>query len=145
MDEPHTTAAISDRMSRQARRDTLPELALRKELHRRGLRFRVDHPLPGMPRRRADITFTRRRIAVFVDGCFWHACPAHGTAPVSNAEWWAEKLNANVRRDRETDAHLGNLGWRVMRFWEHESPLAAADAVAETLRVEASREGGERG
>src|SRR3954449_1480262 len=85
---PPLDPSVARRMSRQARRDTAPEVALRRELHRRGMRFRVDWPLPTMPRRRADIAFTRRHIAVFVDGCFWHACPEHGTAPNSNAAWW---------------------------------------------------------
>ena len=122
--------AVSRRMSRQARRDTAPELALRRALHERGLRFRVDHPLPGMPRRRADVVLTRARIAVFVDGCFWHSCPAHATQPVSNAAWWREKLARNVDRDRETDEHLASIGWTVMRFWEHSDMSAAAEEVA---------------
>ncbi|MCU1614233.1 MAG: very short patch repair endonuclease [Frankiales bacterium] len=121
-------------MSRQPRRDTAPEVALRRELHRRGLRFRVDWPLPGQPRRRADVAFTRRHVAVFVDGCFWHACPDHRTAPASNADWWAAKLEKNVRRDRDTDQHLDRLGWTILRFWEHEDPTVAADAVEAVVR-----------
>jgi DNA mismatch endonuclease (patch repair protein) len=121
-------------MSRQARRDTSPEIALRKELHQRGLRFRVDHPIPGMPRRRADILFTRSRVAVFVDGCFWHCCPQHRTAPVANGPWWADKLANNVRRDRETEEHMVALGWTVLRFWEHDSVMDAANAVEESVR-----------
>lgn len=120
-------------MSHQARRDTAPEVALRRELHRRGLRFRVDWPLPGMPRRRADIAFTRREVAVFIDGCFWHSCPDHATAPASNADWWAAKLATNVRRDRATDEHLRSLGWTVLRFWEHEGVLSCADYVSRVL------------
>lgn len=120
-------------MSRQARRDTAPEVALRSELHRRGLRFRVDWPLPGMPRRRADIAFTRRKVAVFVDGCFWHSCPEHATAPTSNASWWAAKLANNVRRDRATDDHLRSLDWAVLRFWEHEGVVSCADRVSREL------------
>ena len=123
------TPAVAARMSRQRRRDTAPELLLRRELHRRGLRFRVDHPLPGLPRRRADLLFPRARVAVFVDGCFWHACPVHRTSPVSNAAWWAEKLRRNVNRDRATDAHLRGLGWTVLRFWEHEDMAVVADVV----------------
>jgi len=128
-----TTRAISARMSRQARRDTAPEVALRRELHRRGLRFRVDWPLPGLPRRRADIAFTRRKVAVFVDGCFWHSCPEHATAPVSNGGWWADKLANNVRRDRQTDKHLRSLGWSVLRFWEHEAALSCGDLVSQAV------------
>lgn len=116
-------------MSRQARKDTAPELALRRELHRRGLRYRVERPLPGLPRRRADIVFSRKRVAVFVDGCFWHACPVHGTWPARNDTWWATKLRRNVERDSETDAHLESLGWLVVRVWEHEVTGLAADRV----------------
>lgn len=120
-------------MSHQARRDTAPEVALRRELHRRGLRFRVDWPLPGLPRRRADIAFTRRKVAIFLDGCFWHSCPEHATAPGSNARWWADKLANNVRRDRQTDEHLRSLGWTVLRFWEHEDPTTCASQIIEAL------------
>lgn len=113
-----TDEPTSQRMSRQRTRDTVAELKIRRALHRRGWRFRVDAPLPGMPRRRADILFTRRRVAVFVDGCFWHSCPTHGTRPSTNAEWWSDKLAVNVSRDRETDAHLEAMGWCVVRVWE---------------------------
>lgn len=121
-------------MSRQARRDTDPEIALRRELHRRGLRFRVDRAVPGLARRRADVLFPRARVAVFVDGCFWHRCPEHKTAPVANRAWWAEKLAANVRRDRDTDVRLGALGWTVLRFWEHEATVRSADIVENAVR-----------
>lgn len=91
------------------------------------MRFRVDHALPGLPRRRADIVFPRARIAVFVDGCFWHACPVHGTTPQANEAWWAAKLARNVARDRATDEHLESLGWLAVRVWEHaDMPAAAA-------------------
>ena len=122
-------------MSRQRRRDTSPELLIRRQLHRKGLRYRVDLPVPGLPRRRADITFTRARIAVFVDGCFWHACPLHGSMPKRNGDWWAEKLKRNIARDRETDAHLTAIGWRVLRFWEHEDPDVAAEVVEQVVRT----------
>lgn len=121
--------ATAARMSRQRRRDTAPEIALRRELHRRGLRFRVDHPLPAMPRRRGDLVFTRARLVVFVDGCFWHACPEHGTQPTTRAEWWLEKLARNVNRDRDTDSRLAAEGWTVLRIWEHEDPTVAAGIV----------------
>lgn len=121
-------------MARQARRDTAPELLLRRELHRRGLRYRVDAPLPDMPRRRADVLFTRARVAVFVDGCFWHSCPTHGTAPSNNEAWWAAKLARNVKRDRETDAHLASLGWLVIRVWEHDDTVVAAGRIEEFVR-----------
>ncbi|AVH25042.1 very short patch repair endonuclease [Nocardia cyriacigeorgica] len=121
-------------MSRQRRAGTEPELALRRELHRRGLRYFVDRPPIRGQRRRADVIFPRLRVAVYVDGCFWHSCPEHATYPKNNAEWWAEKLAANVARDRATDAALAAAGWKVIRIWEHEDPVAAADRVAAALR-----------
>ncbi|MBB1510657.1 very short patch repair endonuclease [Tessaracoccus sp. MC1756] len=126
-------------MARQHRRDTKPELFLRRELHQLGLRYRVDHPLPGMPRRRADVLFTRAKVAVFVDGCFWHACPEHKTSPANNALWWTAKLARNVERDRETDAHLVALGWTVLRVWEHEDMPQAAVRIREAVRATGPR------
>lgn len=114
-------------------RDTAPELALRRELHRRGYRYRVDiPPLPGL-RRRADVVFTRQRVAVYVDGCFWHSCPEHGTRPKSNATWWEDKLAANQLRDRDTDWHLRSAGWTVLRIWEHTSILSATEMVEQAI------------
>lgn len=102
------------------RRDTKPELAVRSALHRAGLRYRVDHPpVPGL-RRRADIAFTRQRIAVFIDGCFWHGCPEHRTRPRRNADYWGPKIERNRERDRDTNERLAAAGWIVLRFWEHE-------------------------
>lgn len=130
---PQTDARTSARMSRQRRRDTAPEVALRRELHRRGLRFYVDRaPLPGV-RRRADLVFPRRRVAVYVDGCFWHRCPLHATDPKNNARWWADKLARNVERDRDTDSRLAAAGWTVVRVWEHEDPMTAATQVVDAL------------
>ncbi|MEU7139351.1 very short patch repair endonuclease [Nocardia sp. NPDC046473] len=135
---PTTDAATSARMSRQRRSGTKPELALRKELHRRGLRYFVDRaPIRGQ-RRRADLVFPRLRIAVYVDGCFWHRCPQHATDPRNNAEWWAAKLAGNVARDRATDAALIDAGWQVIRVWEHEDAVAAADRVQVALGIRAS-------
>lgn len=122
-------------MSLQRRRDTGPEMLLRRELHRRGLRYRVDAKLPGMPRRRADVLFPRRQVAVFVDGCFWHACPLHATSPQNNGMWWRKKLEANVARDRDTDSRLKDQGWTVLRFWEHEDMVQAADVVQKSVRL----------
>jgi DNA mismatch endonuclease (patch repair protein) len=132
-----SSAAVSGRMSRQARTGTSPELALRRELHRRGLRFRVNFSpdVAGLGRRRADVVFTRRRVAVFVDGCFWHSCPAHATSPKANETWWAEKLAGNVARDRDTDARLAAAGWTVVRVWEHESATEAAERVERVVRA----------
>ncbi|MGW6567424.1 very short patch repair endonuclease [Streptomyces sp. NPDC054975] len=117
-------------MSRQGRRDTAPELAVRRLLHASGLRYRVNVPVPGMPRRTIDIVFGPAKIAVFLDGCFWHGCPQHATHPKANAEWWRTKLDKNMARDRETTAHLEAQGWTVLRFWEHESPATVALTVS---------------
>jgi DNA mismatch endonuclease (patch repair protein) len=121
-------------MSRLRRRDTAPEVALRSELHRRGLRFRVDRaPAPGI-RSRADIVLGPAKVAVYVDGCFWHGCPEHGTMPKSNAEFWRAKLARNKERDSETDRRLRGQGWAVVRVWEHEDPVEAADRVETLVR-----------
>lgn len=129
-----TDEATRLRMSRQRSRDTDPERALRSSLHRRGLRYRLHRrPVPGL-RRQADIVFGPARVAVFVDGCFWHCCPEHTTSPKSNAAWWSAKLAANVARDRDTDEQLAVAGWAVVRVWEHEDPVAAAARVAQVVR-----------
>lgn len=121
------------------RTGTEAELRLRRELHGRGLRYRVDIRPDPATRSRADIVFTRARLAIFVDGCFWHRCPIHGTAPRANSKWWAAKIDGNVDRDRRTDAHLEALGWHVVRVWEHEDPHAAADRIEQLLRATPSR------
>lgn len=121
-------------MSKQATKATRPEMAVRRELHRRGFRYRVQYrPLPGV-RATADIVFTRARVVVFIDGCFWHRCPEHGTAPRANATWWAAKLDTNERRDRRIDTQLREHGWTVIRIWEHVAADDAADQVAEMLQ-----------
>lgn len=115
-------------------RDTRPELAIRRRVHAAGLRYRVSaRPLPGF-RRTADLVFTRLRVAVFVDGCFWHGCPEHHTVAATNAAYWAEKVRANRARDRETTERLLDEGWRVVRIWEHEDPEAAAARVIAEVR-----------
>lgn len=116
------------------RADTGPEKALRAALFRAGVRFRKDYRIdcPDL-RVRADIAIIGPRLAVFVDGCFWHRCPMHGTEPKTNADFWTEKLNRNVARDRRVDASLGEIGWTVLRAWEHEAPEDAASRVLETL------------
>jgi len=125
-------------MERQRQRDTKPELALRSELWRRGLRYRVDTGILGRCRR-ADIVFTRSRVAVFVDGCFWHGCGDHGSLPKSNREWWGMKLAANVARDAAANDDLSRAGWLVIRVWEHESVTSAADAIEAAVRSRSSR------
>ncbi|MGW8564766.1 very short patch repair endonuclease [Isoptericola sp. NPDC055881] len=119
-------------MSTARRKDTAPELALRRELHARGLRYRVTYPVPGQRRRTIDIAFTRAKVAVFVDGCFWHGCPDHGTRPRSNSDWWLDKLAANRARDEDTNMALNDLGWTVVRVWEHE-PVADAAARIDAI------------
>lgn len=121
------------------RRDTSTELAVRREIFRRGLRYRVDFaPLPGI-RRRADIVFTRARVALFVDGCFWHGCPVHATSPKRNSDYWGPKLAKNIERDRDTDRELEEAGWTVLRFWEHEAFGDVADAIASALAESRTR------
>lgn len=114
-------------------RDTGPEMAVRRALHARGLRYRVDHPLPFDRRRRADIVFTRAKVAVFIDGCFWHGCPEHGTTPRTNTAFWAAKIARNRERDEDTTGRLEALGWTVLRFWEHEDAGRSAAIVARTV------------
>ena len=122
------------RMARQATRDTSPELAIRGALHRRGLRFRVGRrPVPSL-RSTADVVFGPAKVAVYIDGCFWHMCPQHATFPANNAAWWRAKLARNVERDRAADAALAEGGWAVVRVWEHEHPERAADRIARLVR-----------
>ncbi|MGW9159164.1 very short patch repair endonuclease [Microbacterium sp. NPDC055665] len=119
-------------MQANRRRDTQPELAVRRLLHSQGHRYRVDFPPLG-GRRRADVVFTRLRIAVFVDGCFWHSCPMHSVPPKRNRDYWEPKLRRNVERDRETDVLLRAAGWQVLRFWEHEPATSVAVAIAAAI------------
>ncbi|PKW14110.1 T/G mismatch-specific endonuclease [Saccharopolyspora spinosa] len=121
-------------MRANRRSDTKPEVALRSELHRQGYRYRKDHrlDLPTGVRVRPDIVFTRRKVAVFVDGCFWHVCPEHGRQPTRNEWYWSPKLRRNVERDRRADQALANAGWQVVRIWEHE---ILTDAVARVRAV----------
>src|SRR4051794_25177122 len=110
-------------MQGNRRRDTSPELRLRSGLHRRGLRFRVDYAIrvDGAIIARPDVVFTRARVAVFVDGCYWHGCPEHFVEPRSNRDYWLPKIEGNRRRDHEATARLTEAGWVVIRLWEHES------------------------
>lgn len=116
-------------------RDTRPELALRSACHALGMRYRVSiRPLPEL-RRTADLVFTRAKVAVFLDGCFWHGCPQHHTQAATNARYWADKVANNRARDAETDERLTQAGWRVVRVWEHEEPATAAGRIAAVVRA----------
>ncbi|MFF5841922.1 very short patch repair endonuclease [Streptomyces massasporeus] len=126
-------------MSRQSSRDTAPEVAVRRLLHAAGFRYRVNVSVPGLPRRTIDIVFPKTKIAVFLDGCFWHGCPQHATHPKANAEWWRAKLEKNMTRDVETTEHLVAQGWTVLRFWEHEPVSGVAQHIA--MIVESKRQG----
>ena len=129
-----SSPAVRARMQRQKTRDTEPELAVRKLLHAAGLRYRVDvAPLPEL-KRRADVVFGPTRVALFIDGCFWHGCPTHGArTPKSNPAYWSEKVLRNQARDRDTDAKLKDAGWLSVRVWEHEPPHSIAATVLELV------------
>jgi DNA mismatch endonuclease (patch repair protein) len=127
------TPKVRARMSRQKSRNTQVETALRKVLHAAGLRYRVHRrPVKGV-RREADIVFGPARVAVFVDGCFWHGCPEHATWPKNNAEFWRAKIEGNRKRDLDTDGRLAEAGWLAVRIWEHEPVEAAAAKVREAV------------
>lgn len=129
-----TTKAVRERMQAQRRRDTSCEMEVRSAAHRLGLRYRLDvRPIPDL-RRRADLVFRSVRLAVFIDGCFWHGCQHHGSTPKANAEWWKRKIDANRRRDRDTDARLQREGWHVIRVWEHEDAQSAAERIAKAVK-----------
>lgn len=123
------------RMRSNKSRDTKPELALRSAVHARGLRYRVSaKPLAGV-RRTADLVFPRAKVAVFLDGCFWHGCPEHHTVATANAKFWADKVEGNRKRDRDTDGRLAEAGWVSVRIWEHEDAAEAARRVEEIVRA----------
>jgi DNA mismatch endonuclease (patch repair protein) len=126
------SSAVTASMKGNRRTDTSPELLLRSALHRRGYRFRKDYSIPIGDRKRArpDIVFTRRKVAVFVDGCFWHSCPEHGNQPKHNTTYWKAKLARNHERDEQQTRALEGLGWDVLRVWEHSDVGSAADQVA---------------
>ena len=129
------SAETSRRMSRTAQRDNPRERSLRSKLHRRGLRFRLHRKIIEGSRRTADIAFPSQRVAVFLDGCFWHGCPEHVTWPKTNASWWREKIETNIRRDRDTNRRLKKAGWTVIRIWEHEDVVRAAAKIERVLRL----------
>jgi DNA mismatch endonuclease (patch repair protein) len=129
-------ALVSAQMRRTLRSSTKPEVALRRELHARGLRFRLHRrDLPRTP----DIVLSRARIAVFVDGCFWHGCPDHGVMPKNNREWWRTKFETNSQRDRRKDTELRELGWFPIHLWEHTTVQDMADLVVAEWRNRTGR------
>jgi DNA mismatch endonuclease (patch repair protein) len=137
---PASSPATSRVMRRTKRSGTQPELALRSALHRQGLRFVVDRPVPGCSRRRrADVLLRGARIAVFIDGCFWHSCPEHSHLPKTNTNWWRLKFRGVVRRDRDTNERVAAAGWLVVRVWEHEDPAEAARVIEVLARDRAVR------
>lgn len=125
----------SKRLAKVRQADTSAEMRLRRVLHARGLRYRVGVTLIRRPRRVVDIVFRKRKVAVFVDGCFWHGCPEHSTSSKSNADFWRNKIETNKRRDADTDRRLEESGWTVIRVWEHEDPERAADQICKTLEA----------
>ncbi|MEE1929778.1 very short patch repair endonuclease [Streptomyces sp. TRM 70351] len=128
-----SSAARRRNMQAIRSRDTRPEKVIRQLVHAHGLRYRVAaRPLPGV-RRTADLVFRPARVAVFVDGCYWHGCPEHYVAPRTNPGYWSEKITKNVARDRDTDQRLTQAGWTVLRFWEHESPDDCALQIVHTV------------
>lgn len=129
----------SRRMARVRQRGTDIELELRRALHALGLRYRLQVPLLSKPRRVADIVFLGPRVAVFVDGCFWHGCPLHATWPKENAEFWRAKIETNRARDADTDRRLGEFGWEVIRIWAHELPADAARHVFKIVKTRKHR------
>ena len=136
VDYPMTAdPAVRNVMRANRRRDTKPEIALRSALHRRGLRFRNDASIATGERIvRADVAFARHRLAVFVDGCFWHGCPEHGTQPRTHSDYWRPKLERNRRRDIATNDLLQRAGWRAVRVWEHQDPEEAAAYIHQLIR-----------
>lgn len=134
MTDPAVQPHVSSRFSSTRSRDTAPEMAIRRILHRRGLRYRVNYSaIPGN-RRSVDIAFPRERLAIYVDGCFWHRCPLHFVEPGTRTEFWRQKINGNVERDEATNQLMSNHGWVVMRFWEHHDPTDVADDIFTFVR-----------
>jgi DNA mismatch endonuclease, patch repair protein len=131
-----TSPATRKAMQANRRRDTAPEMAIRRLVHARGLRYRVDaRPLPSA-RHTADMIFTRAQVAVFIDGCWWHGCAEHYRPPASNITYWSGKVARNQERDRLADQALSAAGWTVVRIWEHEAPESAALRIEAVVRSE---------
>lgn len=135
-----SSPATRKSMQSNRSKDTKPELALRKQLHALGLRYRVcTRPLPGL-RRTADIVFRPARVAVEVRGCFWHGCPEHYRAPAANATYWSGKVQRNKHRDAENEQRLQDAGWLLIPIWEHEDPIEASQRIAVFVRQRRRRE-----
>jgi DNA mismatch endonuclease (patch repair protein) len=129
-----SSVSVTAVMRANRKTDTAPELRLRRELHRRGLRFRKHLRIQaGEMAVRPDVVFSRQRVAVFIDGCFWHGCPQHGTSPKSNAGYWTDKLARNQARDRATGEALTEAGWTVIRIWEHTAVVDAVERIVLAL------------
>lgn len=130
---PPSSEAVHRRMSATGQRDTPPEKEIRKRLFARGLRYRVHYPVLAEHRRRGDIVFPGLKVVVFVDGCFWHGCPIHGTWPKAHADFWREKIETNRKRDADTDRRLHEKGWLVIRVWEHDPPDEVIERIVSTV------------
>ncbi|MFD7787589.1 very short patch repair endonuclease [Streptomyces nojiriensis] len=134
-----STAARRRNMQAIRSRDTKPEKAIRRLVHAKGLRYRIAaRPLPDL-RRTADMIFRPARVAVFIDGCYWHGCPEHYVSPKTNPGYWSVKVAGNIARDRDTDRRLEEAGWLVLRFWEHEEPAACAEGIASVVQERRNR------
>jgi DNA mismatch endonuclease (patch repair protein) len=123
-------------MQRTARKDNTFEQTIRSELHARGLRYRIHYPIPGMKRTSCDFAFSRLKIAVFLDGCFWHGCEVHPPSVKKNTDFWLSKIERNRARDARATAHLVELGWTVLRFWEHEEVATIVEKIAATVETQ---------
>jgi DNA mismatch endonuclease, patch repair protein len=135
VDRPQASSArVRNNMRSVRRKDTAPELAVRHGLFSRGLRYRVDYLLPiEGRRRRADVAFPGLKIAVFIDGCWWHGCGLHGGQAKTNTAWWRDKIASNIARDRDTDSRLRNIDWRVCRYWEHDDVTSVCDDIEQMV------------
>lgn len=125
-----SSLAVRHRMQATAQRDNSFERQVRSALHFKGIRFRNHYRIAALPRRSIDIALVGAKIAVFVDGCFWHGCRRHGTIPKSNRAWWKKKIDMNKLRDRDTNIQLRKAGWKVMRVWEHQPVSSVALRIA---------------
>jgi DNA mismatch endonuclease (patch repair protein) len=134
-----SSAANRKTMLANRSRDTRPELGIRRAVHAMGLRYRVAVRPVTSVRRSADLVFTRARVAIFVDGCFWHGCSAHYRTPATNIDYWTAKIAGNVARDRDTDRRLAEAGWTVIRIWEHDVVLEAATRIAGCVREQLAK------